>query len=69
MWSTVNAVGEQANPEVRKARRAAGDQAHMNYDSPGMPATPMQGKRKNGNLARSLGTDASPRIARRRGSR
>jgi len=41
----------------------------MNLDSPGMPSTPMQGARKNGNLARSLGTDASPRIGRRRGSR
>lgn len=68
----VEASGETADPVVRKARRAHGEQAHMNYESPGVPSMPMRGTRRNGSLGRE-GTAATPssapKVARRRGAR
>lgn len=69
-----NATGEIADPVSIKGRRAHDQQAASASglgptNQPGLPETPMQGKRKNGNMARQLGGQASPRIAKRRGAR
>lgn len=64
--------GELANPEVRKSRRAHGAEAFGTMDTPGMPATPMKGARRNGVMGRDAGgyVPSAPKAAsRRRGAR
>lgn len=67
-------TGEMGDPVSMKARRSHDRQAASATglgptQQPGVPELPMHGARKNGNFAKSLGGEASPRIARKRGSR
>lgn len=71
-----NASGEMADPVNKKGRRAHDRQGANQSggvlgptEQPGIPESPIQGKRKNGNWATQLGGQASPRISRRRGAR